>query len=127
MLTKEKGRNVFLHLTHKSEEAWVCYSYLPRMSSKKKERENERDGKKMYNGPRGMALFLSDVTASYCICILYRIVKSLSPQSVSGFGGSHIQWLDCVDPQSHPLLERRASIHTLSELTQNYYPLSKKP
>lgn len=58
------------------------------------------DGK---NGERGragcksgIALFLSDVTASYCICILYRIVKSLSPQSVSGFGGSHIQWLDCV-------------------------------
>lgn len=57
------------------------------------------------SGPRGAALFLSDVTASYCICILYRIVKSLSPQSVSGFGGSHIQWLDRV---GHPLCGTRS-------------------
>jgi len=63
-------------------------------NTEKPERREERGYKS------GVALFLSDVTASYCICILYRIVKSLSPQSVSGFGGSHIQWLDCV---GHPL------------------------
>lgn len=73
-------------------------------------------------GRAGVALFLSDVTASYCICILYRIVKSLSPQSVSGFGGSHIQWLDCVGhlpSPSPPRCERRAraSIYTGFDLT----------
>lgn len=61
------------------------------------------------SGSRGVALFLSDVTASYCICILYRIVKSLSPQSVSGFGGSHIQWLDCVGHPPPSMRKARAS------------------
>lgn len=82
------------------------------MVSSREGRENASRGCK--SGPGGVALFLSDVTASYCICILYRIVKSLSPQSVSGFGGSHIQWLDCV---GHPHAKGVQVAYTRFDLT----------